>query len=81
MVLTRAIKKAFSQMKCKMSKEVIVDIADVNKKFVIRVDASFYPVGAVIEQYDSKNELRPVAFYSCKSLGGKGASTARGHRP
>ena len=33
-----------------MSEEVILDIADVNKKFVTRVDASNYAVGAVLEQ-------------------------------
>ena len=33
------------------------------KKFVIGVDASDYVVRALLEQYDSRNELRPVALY------------------
>ena len=65
MVWTGQMKRAFSQIKHGMSEEVILHIADVNKKFVIRVDASDYALGAVLEQYDSGNKLRPVAFYSC----------------
>ena len=65
MVWTRQMKRAFSQIKHGMSEEVILHIADVNKKFVIRVDASDYALGAVLEQYDSGNKLRLVAFYSC----------------
>ena len=79
-VWTREIKRAFSQIKRGMSEDVILDIADVNKKFIIRVDASDYAVGAVFEQYDSKNQLRPVAFYSRKLAGDQGDGTARGQR-
>ena len=79
-VWTREMKRAFSQIKRGMSEDVILDIADVNKKFIIRVDASDYAVGAVLEQYDSKNQLRPVEFYSRKLAGDQGDGTARGQR-
>ena len=79
-VWTREMKRAFSQIKRGMSEDVILDIADVNKKFITRVDASDYAVGAVLEQYDSKNQLRPVAFYSRKLAGDQGDGTARGQR-
>ena len=74
------MKRAFSQIKRAMSEDVILDIADVNKKFIIRVDASDYAVGAVLEQYDSKNQLKPVAFSSRKLAGDQDDGTVRGQR-
>ena len=74
------MKRAFSQIKGGMSDDVILDNADVNKKSITRVDASDYAVGAVLEQYDSKNQLRPVAFSSRKLAGDQGDGTAWGQR-
>ena len=80
MVWTQEIRTAFSQITPGMSKEVILDIPDVKKRFVLRVYASDYAVGAVLEQYDSGNLLRPVAFYSRNLSGDQGARTDRGQR-
>ena len=49
-----------------MQEEVVLDIANPKKPYVIRMDASKYAVGAVLEQEDDQGNLRPVAFFSRK---------------
>ena len=55
-----------------MQQEVVLDIANPYKDYVIHMDASKYAVGAVLEQEDSKGQLRPVAFFSRKLQGKNG---------
>jgi hypothetical protein len=63
---------AFDAIKTGMQQEVVLDIANPYKDYVIRMDASKYAVGAVLEQEDSKGQLRPVAFFSRKLQGKNG---------
>ena len=42
---------------------MVLDIANPKKPYVIRMDASKYAVGAVLEQEDDQGNLRPVAFF------------------
>ena len=64
------MRTGFSQITRGMSKEVILHIPDVNKRFVLRVYASDYAVGAVLEQYDSRTcqtcKTGPACFDECK---------------
>ncbi|OMJ27861.1 hypothetical protein AYI69_g2686 [Smittium culicis] len=42
---------------------------DSDKTFVLSTDASSIAIGAVLEQYDKKKDLLPVAYYSRKLAG------------
>ena len=56
----------FEAIKQGMQEEVVLDIANPHKAYVIRMDASKYAVGAVLEQEDDPGNLRPVASFSRK---------------
>ena len=53
--------KAFTTVKCIISKQVLLAYPDFDKEFVIHTDASHTQLGAVISQDD-----KPIAFYSRK---------------
>lgn len=65
-VWTPAMLRAFYKIRESMVKEVILDIPDPAKPYVLRTDASDYAVGATLEQENSEGQLRPVAFFSRK---------------
>jgi len=49
---------------------VVLDIADPTKPYILEVDASDFAIGGVLAQEDSEGKLRPVAFFS-RMLEGK----------
>ena len=54
-------KKCFNQLKNSLLKDPILMLPDVNKPFVLRTDASYYGLGAVIlQEYDGI--LKPVCY-------------------
>ena len=71
---TGEMKVAITKIKKDLLSNVVLDIADPMKPYILVVDASDYAVGWVLSQYNAKNELRPVAFFSRKLQGinGKG---------
>ena len=63
---------SFEALKHELLNNVVLDIADPSKPFVLEVDASDYAVGGVLSQKDSEGNLRPVAFFSRKLEGSPG---------
>ena len=63
---------AFENLKKELLENVVLDIADPSKPYVLETDASDYAVGAVLSQYNENQELRPVAFFSRKLQGSPG---------
>ena len=63
---------AFNAVKRDLLENVVLDIADPLKPYVLEVDSSDYAVGGVLSQENSLGELRPVAFFSRKLQGSKG---------
>ena len=51
---------------------VVLDLPDPYKPYVLEVDSSDYAVGGVLNQHNPKGELRPVAFFSRKLQGDPG---------
>jgi transposase InsO family protein len=68
------MREALESIKKLMLENVVLDIADPYKPYVLEVDSSDYAVGGVLSQHNAANELRPVAFFSRKLQGedGKG---------
>jgi hypothetical protein len=68
------MRESLTTIKQLMLDNVVLDIADPYKPYVLEVDSSDYAVGGVLSQHNSSNELRPVAFFSRKLQGedGKG---------
>ena len=56
--------EAFDAIKKGMLENVVLQIANPYKPFILRTDASGYAIGAVLIQLDSEGKERPVAFYS-----------------
>ena len=71
-VWSEAMYKSFEELKQALMKNVVLDIADPCKPFVLEVDASDYAVGGVLSQKDAEGNLRPVAFFSRKLEGSPG---------
>lgn len=71
---TPEMETAFNKVKEDLLKNVVLDIANPTKPYVLRVDASDYAIGAALSQLDDKGNERPVAFFSRKLVGtpGKG---------
>ena len=69
---TPEMHQAFEAIQQGMQEDLVLDIANPHKPYVIRMDASKYAVGAVLEQEDVQGNLRPVAFFSRKLQGGNG---------
>ena len=65
---------AFNRLKDELLSNVVLDIADPSKPFILEVDASDFAVGGVLSQKDEAGNLRPVGFFSRKLEGtpGKG---------
>ena len=62
---------AVKKLKKAMTSAPVLRIADPNKKFVVKTDASHTAVGAVLEQYDEDGHLHPVAYLSVKLRAGQ----------
>jgi hypothetical protein len=65
---------SLENIKTLLLENVVLDIADPYKPYVLEVDSSDYAVGGVLSQHNAAGELRPVAFFSRKLQGeaGKG---------
>ena len=63
---TPEMDKAVQKLKLAMTTAPVLMIADPNKKFVVKTDASNAAVGAVLEQQDTNGHLHPVAYMSSK---------------
>jgi hypothetical protein len=70
------MRDALEKIKSLLLENVVLDIPDPYKPYVLEVDSSDYAVGGVLSQQNSAGELRPVAFFSRKLQGdeGKGQS-------
>jgi len=62
-VWTDEMHVSFETLKKDLLENVVLDIADPCKPFVLEVDASDYAVGGVLSQADTKGKLRPVTFF------------------
>ena len=71
---TDEMEAAFNKVKEELLKNVVLDIANPMRPYVLRVDASDYAIGAALSQVDDRGDERPVAFFSRKLVGkpGKG---------
>ena len=69
---TEDMRQAFIQLKTAICENVVLDIADPSKPYVMETDASHYAVGGALSQEDSNLQLRPVAFFSRKMAGSPG---------
>ena len=63
---------SFERLKKELLDNVVLDIADPSRPFVLEVNASDYAVGGVLSQKDSEGNLRAVAFFSRKLEGSPG---------
>ena len=52
---------AFNGIKRGMLDNVVLQVANPYKPFILRTDASGYAIGAVLSQLDSEGRERPVA--------------------
>ena len=64
--------KAFDALRKALLENVVRNIADPTKGYILEVDASDYAVGGVLQQEDDQHRLRPVAFFSRKLEGSPG---------
>ena len=71
-VWTPEMLQAFDELKKQLLENVVLDIADPYKPYVLEVDASDFAVGGVLSQEDAERNLRPVAFFSRKLEGSPG---------
>ena len=75
--------EAFNRIKRELLENVVLDIPDPSKQYVLETDACDYAVGGVLSQEDANGNLRPVAFFSLSSKvsqakdSGPGASVRR----
>ena len=68
------MRRSLENIKNDLLSNVVLDVADPTKPYILEVDASDHAVGGVLSQHNAQNELRPVAFFSRKlqSTNGKG---------
>ena len=71
-VWTDDMVEALEMIKKLMLENVVLDIPDPYKPYVLEVDSSDYAIGGVLSQHNLANELRPVAFFSRKLQGENG---------
>ncbi|KAI1007441.1 hypothetical protein K3495_g780 [Podosphaera aphanis] len=57
---------AFEQLKNSFTSAPTLSLFDYEKQAVLETDASDWASGGVLSQYDEKNNLRPVAYFSAK---------------
>ena len=68
---------SFNKLKLALLQNVVLDIADPSKPYVLEVDASDYAGGGVLQQEDSEERIRPVAVFSRKLFGSPKKATSR----
>ena len=56
-------RKAFKELKRRMTTAPILLIHDPNKESTMEIDASDKAIGACLKQQDENGKLRPVAYY------------------
>ena len=61
---TPARQHTFEILKGRITQAPVLAMPDYEKPFELEVDASNYALGAVLNQWDSNNQIHPVAFYS-----------------
>jgi len=66
------MRDSLEKIKILLLENVILDIPDPNKPYVLEVDSSDYAVGGVLSQHNPAGELRPVACFSRKLQGENG---------
>ena len=74
---TPRMREGLQKIKEGMHENVLLQIANPYKPYILRVDASGYAVGAVLSQLDAEGKERPCAFFSRK-LSGKPGMGQRG---
>lgn len=63
---TPQMTEAFNAVKTALLENVVLDIADPTKPYILSTDASNYAVGGVLSQTDAEGNEHPVAFFSRK---------------
>ena len=58
------MREAFDALKIALLENVVLDIADPSKPYILEVDASVYAIGGVLQQEDAEGKVRPVALFS-----------------
>jgi len=71
------MREALEKIKALLLENVVLDIPDPYKPYVLEVDSSDYAVGGVLSQQNDVGELRPVAFFSRKLQGDEGKGQAK----
>ena len=71
------MRQALETIKTLLLENVVLDIPDPYKEYVLEVDSSDYAVGGVLSQHNAQGELRPVAFFSRKLQGENGKGQVR----
>ena len=71
-VWTDEMKQALDTLKQDLMDNVILQLPDPTKTYVLEVNSSDYSVGGVLSQHNDKEELRPVSLFSRKLQGEKG---------
>ena len=66
------MRQALEKIKQLLLENVVLDIPDPYKPYVLEVDSSDFAVGGVLSQHNAQGELRPVAFFSRKLQGDNG---------
>ena len=66
------MRQSLEDIKKLLLENVVLDIPDPYKPYVLEVDSSDYAVGGVLSQHNLAGELRPVAFFSRKLQGESG---------
>jgi hypothetical protein len=61
---TMECQEAFDNLRKALTVSPLLKLADREHQFVISTDASNVAIGAVLEQYDDNEELRPVSYAS-----------------
>jgi hypothetical protein len=71
------MKISLEEIKRLLLQNVVLDIPDPYKAYVLEVDSSDYAVGGVLSQHNADGELRPVAFFSRKLQGSDNTGQVR----
>jgi transposase InsO family protein len=61
---TPELQIAFNVLKSQFTDSFVLSFPDEQRPFYLELDASDYGIGGILSQYDDKQVLRPVAFYS-----------------